>query len=59
MPSDDKFVRDQNSSALLNTDREALENYKKTLDMSKRISNLENDIGDIKDMLRQLINNKN
>lgn len=57
MPSD-KFVRDGSSGALLNTDKDALEAYKRNLELSTRVQSLEKGMGEIKDLLITLINNQ-
>ena len=56
------LVIDQNSGAVLNVDNGALDAYRRqkavleaATDTTKRIEKLENDIGDIKDMLQQLL----
>lgn len=56
------LVKDVNSGAILNVDNTALEAYRRqkmAVDSAKtaneRISKLENDIGDIKQMLQQLL----
>jgi tetrahydromethanopterin S-methyltransferase subunit B len=56
------LVIDQNSGAVLNVDNGALDAYRRqkavleaASDTTKRIEKLENDIGDIKDMLQQLL----
>jgi hypothetical protein len=58
LPNNDKFVRDGSSGALLNTDKEALEAYKRNLELSTRVQSLEKGMGEIKDLLITLINNK-
>lgn len=60
------LVRDTTNRALLNTDREGLERYKaqrllakKRLDeqeqMKEKVNKLEQDVSEIKDLLRQLV----
>jgi 5'-3' exonuclease len=56
------FVKDPSSGAVLNVDTEKLSAYKKQKQFyennkknSERIEKLENDIGDIKEMLQQLL----
>jgi 5'-3' exonuclease len=56
------FVKDPVSGAVLNVDTEKLSAYKKQKQFyennkknSERIEKLENDIGDIKEMLQQLL----
>jgi hypothetical protein len=56
------LVKDINSGAILNVDNTALEAYRRqkmAVNSAKtandRISKLENDIGDIKEMLQQLL----
>jgi len=63
---DPKLVRDVTNRAILNTDREGLERYKtqrllakKRLDeqeeMKNKVNKLEQDVSEIKDLLRQLV----
>lgn len=63
---DPKLVRDTTNYAILNTDREGLERYraqrtiaKKRLDeqeeMKTKVNKLEQDVSEIKDLLRQLV----
>jgi hypothetical protein len=56
------LVIDQTSGAVLNVDNGALDAYRRqkavleaASDTTKRIEKLENDIGDIKEMLQQLL----
>jgi len=56
------FVKDPSSGAVLNVDTEKLSAYKKQKQFyennkknSERIEKLENDIGDIKEMLQKLL----
>jgi hypothetical protein len=58
----DGLVRDINSGAILNVDNSALDAYRRqkmavesAKTANERISKLENDIGDIKEMLQQLL----
>ena len=58
----DGLVKDINSGAILNVDNTALEAYRRqklAIESAKtaneKISKLENDIGDIKEMLQQLL----
>ena len=58
----DGLVKDINSGAILNVDNTALEAYRRqkmavesAKTANERISKLENDIGDIKEMLQQLL----
>jgi hypothetical protein len=58
----DGLVKDVNSGAILNVDNSALDAYRRqkmAIESAKtaneRISKLENDIGDIKEMLQQLL----
>ncbi len=66
---DPKLVRDVTNRAILNTDREGLERYKaqrllakKRLDeqeeMKNKVNKLEQDVSEIKDLLRQLVTRK-
>jgi hypothetical protein len=59
------LVRDTNSGAILNTDVEAYNDFMKKkkqekdqIEMSSKISKLENDILDIKNMIASLVGNK-
>ena len=63
---DPKLIRDVTNRAILNTDREGLERYKaqrllakKRLDeqeeMKNKVNKLEQDVSEIKDLLRQLV----
>ena len=56
------LVMDPNNGAILNVDNSALEAYRRQNQMisaqkstTERIDKLENDIGDIKEMLQQLL----
>lgn len=58
----DGLVKDINSGAILNVDNSALDAYRRqkmavesAKTANERISKLENDIGDIKEMLQQLL----
>ena len=58
----DGLVKDVNSGAILNVDNSALDAYRRqkmavesAKTANERISKLENDIGDIKEMLQQLL----
>lgn len=60
------LVIDPRSGAILNVDNSALEQYRKQNSLfeassnnEKRIKSLESDIGEIKSMLKLLIENKN
>jgi predicted transcriptional regulator len=57
---DKTLVRDSTTGAILNTDREALQNYrrrKSILDgQQKRIDNLENTVAELKELLNTIIN---
>ena len=54
------LVKDKNTGAVLNTNLDSLKAYrekrKKDLEMGNKIDQLENDIGDIKSMLKELLN---
>ena len=55
----DGFIRDDNSGAIINTDKEAMKAYKlrRSLEISKQneINKLREEMSDIKDMLKQLL----
>ena len=62
---DKNLVRDTNSKAILNTDKVALEQYyakrqiarkqqQESLETKKRLSQLENDMSEIKNLLKQI-----
>ena len=58
----DGLVKDVNSGAILNVDNSALDAYRRqkmavesAKTANERISKLENDIGEIKEMLQQLL----
>lgn len=58
----DGLVKDINSGAILNVDNSALDAYRRqkmavesAKTANERITKLENDIGDIKEMLQQLL----
>jgi predicted transcriptional regulator len=57
---DKTLVRDSSTGAILNTDKEALQNYrrrKSILDgQQKRIDNLENTVAELKELLNTIIN---
>lgn len=60
-----EYIRQQNNQgALLNIDNTALAGYKRQREIMRnvvthedRIRKIENDIGEVKDLLRQLVNN--
>ena len=60
---DTKYVRDVDSKAILNTNRSALESYKiarqKKLDEINDINNMNQDIADLKQMLKTLLGKQN
>jgi hypothetical protein len=49
------LIRDLNNNALLNTNNDALEAYKKKKRETQRILQLERDVADIKNMMSQLM----
>jgi hypothetical protein len=62
----DNLVRDMNSKAILNTDRLALQEYMQKRELAKkelsekieakqRLNKIENEMSEIKDLLRELI----
>ena len=62
----DNLVRDMNSKAILNTDKLALQEYYQKRDLAKkelsekteskqRLDKIENEMSEIKDLLRELI----
>jgi hypothetical protein len=60
------YVKDSNSGAVLNTDTDGLESYKKrkqffenTRNSTERINKIENDVRDIKKLLQQILELKN
>ena len=54
------LVKDKETGAIINTNMDSLSAYKqkrkKDIDQKNRIDRMENDIGDIKSMLKELIN---
>ena len=54
------LVKDKETGAILNTNMDSLSAYKqkrkKDMEQKNRIDKMENDIGDIKSMLKELIN---
>ena len=54
------LVKDKETGAILNTNMDSLSAYKqkrqKDIEQKNRIDKMENDIGDIKSMLKELIN---
>jgi tetrahydromethanopterin S-methyltransferase subunit B len=54
------LVKDKETGAILNTNMDSLSAYKqkrkKDIEQKNRIDKIENDIGDIKSMLKELIN---
>jgi tetrahydromethanopterin S-methyltransferase subunit B len=54
------LVKDSDTGAILNTNLDSLSAYKakrkKDAEMQNRVDKMENDIGDIKSMLKELIN---
>lgn len=60
-----QFVKDTESKAIINTDVNALNVYKmqrkkamRSVELEKEVSQLKEDISEIKNLLSQLINNK-
>ena len=62
----DNLIRDMNSKAILNTDRLALQEYYQKRDLAKkelsekveskqRLDKIENEMSEIKDLLRELV----
>ena len=58
-----QYVRDVNSKAILNTNRNALENYKKAKKRKQAeiddINNMKQEISEIKEILQQLLGKQN
>ena len=58
--NEEDLVKDRETGAVINTNLDSLSAYKATrqkdLDMKNRVDKMENDIGDIKSMLKELIN---
>jgi len=58
-----RYVRDSNSKAILNTNRNALENYKiarqKKIDEINDINNMKKDIAELKEMIKTLLGKQN
>ena len=54
-----KYVRDVDSKAILNTNRNALQNYKiarqKKIDEMNDINNMKKDIAELKEMIKTLL----
>jgi tetrahydromethanopterin S-methyltransferase subunit B len=54
------LVKDKETGAIINTNMDSLSAYKqkrkKDIEQKNRIDKIENDIGDIKSMLKELIN---
>jgi tetrahydromethanopterin S-methyltransferase subunit B len=54
------LVKDSDTGAILNTNLDSLSAYKakrkKDAEMQNRVDKMENDIGDIKSMLKELLN---
>ena len=54
------LVKDSDTGAILNTNLDSLSAYKakrkKDAEMQNRVDKIENDIGDIKSMLKELLN---
>jgi|TARA_B100001964_G_C13832169_1_gene422076 hypothetical protein len=50
------FTRDSKSIGLLNTNKQALDTYKSQRNLGQRISSLENDVTEIKQLLTTMIN---
>jgi hypothetical protein len=54
------LVKDKETGAILNTNMDSLSAYKqkrkKDMEQKNRIDRMENDIGDIKSMLKELLN---
>lgn len=66
VPTDDpKFVKDKDSSAIINIDKVGWEQYKHARrnilqqeQLAKDVVSLQNEIGDIKNLLQQLLDGK-
>ena len=58
--NEEDLVKDRETGAVINRNLDSLSAYKakrqKDLDMKNRVDKMENDIGDIKSMLKELIN---
>jgi len=61
----DRLVRDSNNLALLNTDRDAIKRHEMKMEQLRKqkqrdeeINSIKNDITELKQMLRELINGK-
>ncbi len=61
----EKFVRDANNLAILNTDRDAIKRHEMKMEQLRKqkqrdeeINSIKNDITELKQMLRELINGK-
>ena len=52
------LVRDSMSKAIINTNEKELSAYKLRRDKDRRVDRLENDVQEIKQMLRQLLEQK-
>ena len=62
----ERLVRDSSSYAILNTDRSALSQHEQKMEQLRRIksqeqeiNSLKNDISEIKDLLKQLMTQRN
>lgn len=51
-----EFERDKGSNALINTDRQSFEEYKRLKKQLKKTSEMENDINSLKNELREIKN---
>lgn len=65
MVDDNKFARDKNNKAIINTDTEsylaykrAREEYVKIQNLNTQVSNIQNEMSEIKSLLKELINGK-
>jgi hypothetical protein len=52
----ENLVRDQETSAVLNTNNNALQAYKKRREKEMEIEQLKDDVSEIKSLLKQLLN---
>lgn len=62
----ERLVRDSNNFAILNTDRSVIKSHEQRMEILQKkklqeeeINNIKNDVSEIKDMLKQLMTQRN
>lgn len=52
---EENLVRDKNTNAILNTDEQGLKAYKKQKEKMRKIDDIERDVAEIKNLLKELL----